>query len=518
MKSYRVQIITIVVLVACISALAFLFQGSRGLWRPDEGRYAGAVITMQNKGSFLIPYRNEDEIHLDKPIMIYWAVMGGLKLFGHNEFAVRFFHGLFFVFTSLAVGALSFSIFKNKFLALLSSLIYATTIVPFFAANFVTPDTLLAFWAAVCALCFWNSVQSQGKTRVLWQMLLCAAAGFGFLAKGPALLIPCGGMFVFLLVRKEVFRYFLTPWSLLGILIFSGIGLSWYIWVGLKIPGAFGYFIDSQVSGRLFTAKYNRNSGLIYALIYLPVLTAGSLPWSAVWLNQKELIKSTLFKKLWWKELPAKPETLFLLCYFFVPLIILCLASSKLGLYVLPIFVPLTIATAKLWIQKAPEFNGMSITNAVKSFARPIKLVGCWILLLLAAKLALAYYPTNSNMRLLWTQVKDCLPADSYELCTVDERDEGLIFYGVRKMEHLTGKTEPYPSFDRPEHITEEIQELIQKNENVIFLSPKDEKTAGIIEALKKFGISCRVVQLPYHRALLFPQLPQDNKPDGGKI
>jgi ABC-type branched-subunit amino acid transport system substrate-binding protein len=121
-------------------------------------------------------------------------------------------------------------------------------------------------------------------------------------------------------------------------------------------------------------------------------------------------------------------------------------------------------------------------------------------------------------MRLLWTQVKDCLPADSYELCTVDERDEGLIFYGVRKMEHLTGKTEPYPSFDRPEHITEEIQELIQKNENVIFLSPKDEKTAGIIEALKKFGISCRVVQLPYHRALLFPQLPQDNKPDGGKI
>ena len=219
-------VIVLASLIICLSILAFLFQGSRGIWQPDEGYYTGTAVTMLAKDSIFVPYLGEDEIFLDKPPMIYWGIIVGLKLFGHSEFAVRFFHAFCFIITSLTVGTLSFSMFKDKRLAALSALIYATMVIPFIAANFVTPDTILTLWTTLSALCFFNSIKHTGKTRVLWQMLLCAAVGLGFLAKGPAILIPCGAMFVFLVIRKEMMRYFLTPWSLLGILIFMVCGLG----------------------------------------------------------------------------------------------------------------------------------------------------------------------------------------------------------------------------------------------------------------------------------------------------
>jgi len=506
-KQKVIGVIVVLSLVVCLTILAFSFQGSRGIWQPDEGYYTGTAVTMMAKDSLFTPYLGEHEIFLDKPPMIYWGIIAGLKLFGHSEFAVRFFHGLCFILTSLAVGSLSYSMFKDRWLALLSSLIYATMVIPFIAANFVTPDTILTLWTTLSALCFWKSVKSHGKNRILWQMLLCATVGLGVLAKGPAILIPCGGMFVFLLVRKEIFRYFLSPWSLLGVLIFLVTGLSWYIWVGFKIPGAFSYFIDNQILGRLITEKYNRNPGFTGALIYIPVLVFGSLPWSTIWLEKKGLFKSALFRKQWWKELPVKPELLFLLCYFFVPLVVLCLASSKLGLYALPIFVPLAIATAKLWIRKAPVINSMSFSGLLKGYVRPIRLVSCWVLLLLISKLALAYYPTRDNMKTLWAQVNKHAPSANYELCTIDERADGLLFYGANEVEHLTNKSNSYPTFTRTETILEEVREFIREDEAGFFLVIEDDHIAKVIDVLKNSGIECRIVHLTNQRALLFPQL-----------
>ena len=251
-------------LLACLLILAFLFQDSRGIWQPDEGYYTGTAVTMMTMDSLSIPYLGGNEIFLDKPPMIYRGIIAGLKLFGHSEFAARFFHSLCFILTSVAVGSLSYSMFKDRWLALLSSMIYATMVIPFIAANFLTPDTILTLWTTL--------------------------------------------------------------------LIF------------------------------------------------------GSLPWSAIWLEKKTLFNSALFKKQWWKELYVKPELLFLLCYFFVPLIVLCLASSKLGLYALPIFVPLAIATAKLWAQKTPVIDNLSFPGLIKGYAHPIRLIGFWICLFVAFK------------------------------------------------------------------------------------------------------------------------------------
>jgi len=504
-RQKSISVIILLLLIFCLVFLAFSFQGTRGIWQPDEGYYTGTAITMLGKDTLLIPFLGEDEIFLDKPPFIYWGIIAGIKIFGHTEFAARFFHGLCFFLTAVAVGFLSHSMFKNMWLAMLSCLVYATMVVPFIAANFITPDTILTLWTTLSALCFWNSIKSQGKIRILWQMLLCAAVGFGFLAKGPAVLIPCGAMFVVLLVEKKLLQYFLTRWSLLGVLIFIITGLGWYIWVGVKLPGAFSYFVDNQILGRLFTEKYNRNPGLTGALIYLPVIALGSLPWSSIWLEKKDWLKTTFLNRQWWKVLPQKPPQLFLVCYFFVPVVVLCAASSKLGLYALPVFVPLAIATAKMWMEKTPYLKSFALGDILKSYARPIKLTIFWCLLLLMSRFSLAYYPTHNNMKTLWSQIKPHLPMRGCELCTIDERADGLLFYGVSEVEHLTNKYRPYPTFTKTETMLEEMYDLSTSDENVFFLVRGDNEVVRAVEILKKSGINCKIIKLPYQRAMIFP-------------
>jgi len=78
----RSDAVVLLFLVICLLILAFLFQGSRGIWQPDEGYYVGAAVTMLDRGDLLIPYLSE-RIFLEKPPITYWGIITGLKLFGH---------------------------------------------------------------------------------------------------------------------------------------------------------------------------------------------------------------------------------------------------------------------------------------------------------------------------------------------------------------------------------------------------------------------------------------------------
>ncbi len=494
--------------------LAFLFQGSRGIWQPDEGYYVGTAVTMMEKQTLLIPYLGEDEVFLDKPPLVYWGIVAGVKLFGHNEFAARFFHGVSFLLTAVLTGLIGWELFKDKTVGMLAIFIYSTMVVPFMAANFITPDTLLTLWTTVAMLFFWKSTIPDGR-RPLWQMFLCTAIGVGFLAKGPAVLIPCLGAFVFLAVRGQLVRYFSSYWSIVGLALFIIVGLGWYIWIGVKIPESFSYFFDSQIWGRLVSERYKRNPGLSGALIYIPVLIFGSLPWSFIWIEKRNLIGKILFSKNSWKILADRPAPLFLLCWFFVPLLILCIASSKLGLYSLPIFPALAIATAKLWKDKLPSMNGLITRERIKLFVRPVILSIVWVVLLVLSKLALAYYPTANDMRHLWTHLSSQLPKADYEICTVDKRMDGLLFYGVKELEHLTHKVDPYPAFTKTEHILDEIRVMTNEKEVGFLLIQGEDRIPAVCNILEGAGIDFHIVNLPFRRALLalkFDTVKKDSK------
>ena len=90
-------------LVALLCLMAFAFQGTRGIWEPDEGRYSSAGINMHESGDWLIPTIDGEHPHLTKPPMTYWALAASFALLGHNEWAARLPSAIAYIGTGLFV-------------------------------------------------------------------------------------------------------------------------------------------------------------------------------------------------------------------------------------------------------------------------------------------------------------------------------------------------------------------------------------------------------------------------------
>ena len=145
-------------LLALVLGLAF--QGSRGVWEPDEGYYANVAVGMLRSCDWFFPRLN-DLIFLDKPPLHYWGMATGMALLGINEWGARLSNAIWFAGTALVVELLGRRLWDSS-AGRLAALLYATTLLPFLATNVLTPDTTLAFWAACGAYCY---VMASGSSR-----------------------------------------------------------------------------------------------------------------------------------------------------------------------------------------------------------------------------------------------------------------------------------------------------------------------------------------------------------------
>ena len=59
------------------------------LWDQDEAAYAGFGYIMNESGNWLVPNFMYSDVHR-KPPLHFWNIALSYKLFGYNEFAVRF--------------------------------------------------------------------------------------------------------------------------------------------------------------------------------------------------------------------------------------------------------------------------------------------------------------------------------------------------------------------------------------------------------------------------------------------
>ena len=50
--------------------MAFSFQGSRGLWEPDEGRYTNVALNMLETGDYLLPRMDAEVVALGIPLEV----------------------------------------------------------------------------------------------------------------------------------------------------------------------------------------------------------------------------------------------------------------------------------------------------------------------------------------------------------------------------------------------------------------------------------------------------------------
>ncbi|MCA9426236.1 MAG: glycosyltransferase family 39 protein [Candidatus Omnitrophica bacterium] len=473
-----------------ISVLALAFAGTRGVWEPDEGYYIGISRDMVETGDWIVPQLNLRPF-LDKPPMVYWGSAFMMEWFGFNEWAARIPHAIWFLLTAAAIYLLGKDFYDAK-TGRLAALIYATTPIPFVAASIVTPDTPLTFWVAAMFLGFWKVYNAQSIPRKwAWEIFLGIASGMAILSKGPATFVYMAPVFFFLVATGSLKNYCLRLGFLVCALLFIAVGATWYAAVVYYIPGAFHYFFDNQVTGRLFTQKYNRNpEWYAFLYVYFPVVLFGTLPWSAVWyprlLNwyRRSKSQSRIRLKDWDRR------ALFLGLTVLVPFIIFCAASSRLPLYILPVFIPLSLISARCWTKWRPEWI---------EGGRPVAATAVFVMyaiLLVSVKGGMAYWPTDRDTRAFWVEIQDKLPKDRSELVVVNMRKRGLGFYADMGVELVTTKSDPYPTFAEVERLSEEVHELPTCGHHHVFLV-RDREFDQALEMIQESGATYTIQEGP---------------------
>ncbi|GAB3730977.1 hypothetical protein GCM10028794_06840 [Silanimonas algicola] len=319
------------------AALVLLFQGTRSLWDPDEGRFTNVALTMLDSGDFISLHRHPETFHFTKPPVTYWAIAASVGVLGWNEWAARLPNALAF----LAVVALLLRIGRHfaPQRPWLPALIYATLPVPLLAAHVVTTDTMLAATTTLAFACY---AIARFEHRPAFVLAMWAAFGLAFMTKGPPGLLGLAGILLFHRLQPGGPRLF-PP---LGLLLFVAVGFTWYAVVVHRHEGLLGYFLGYEVVARIATATHDRHPewwGGFY--VYGLTLGLGLLPWWPWALGAARRIG------LRWRD--AEAPTRLLLCWIGVALVVFMLAKSRLPLYVLPLFAPLALLMGRA-LQDAP--------------------------------------------------------------------------------------------------------------------------------------------------------------------
>jgi 4-amino-4-deoxy-L-arabinose transferase-like glycosyltransferase len=405
------------VLILALLAYASFGQGMRGLWQPDEGRYTCVALNMLDSGDWLHPRLSRDLPHFTKPPLTYWALAASFKVFGRHEWAARLPYTLAFAGTVLLILALGPRLAPRR--PRLAALIYASSPLVYLAANTVTTDTLLAFWETLAMYAFvewWHRNDAGNRRKWLW--LMWTALGLAFMTKGPPGLLPLCPMLAFVWMgrdRRLLYRMF----PLAGLALFMATGLTWYLVVIVSDPSLLGYFAGEEVLGRVATGQHHRNDQWYGAfLIYIPTLLLGALPWIVPLFKEwREAFRQRRFG-LKFSEWRSKPESLLLLLWFWLPLLVFFLARSRLPLYVLPLFAPLSLLLAR-------QYEGVALWRGHRRW-----LIAGWVALLLSTRVAGGLATHHKDSRALAEAIRSQTKGISREILFVKAKPYyGLKFY-----------------------------------------------------------------------------------------
>ena len=317
-----------------LGTFCILFHlGTCGLLETSEGRYASVGRAMLDSGDWLIPVHNGLR-HLTKPPFTYWASAAGMKIFGINEFGARFFLAFAAGFTALGCFYIARILF-NLPVAIFSALILICSM--FFQIQFrgLTTDPYLTMFETMMALGFIKFVGKRSRRRKnFWKHFFWLMAGLAMLTKGPPGLLPLAGLIpaAYLSRRKDSLKELFKSGS--GWALFLCVGLGWYLYLAIKIPGLLKYFLVDETLNRVASGQHQRSAPFYMYFLLLP---AGIFPWTSFFIKGcKDFFAN--FKNNFNSKL--------LLLWLFVPLAIFTLSRSKLAAYVLPLLVPMAIITA----------------------------------------------------------------------------------------------------------------------------------------------------------------------------
>ncbi len=235
------------------------FQGSRGLWEPDEGRNVNIALGMLQSVRLDDPPPERRALSR-QAAAAFLDCRRGHGALRAREWGARAAQALLFAADRLLVGALGGRLWDRRtgppcgarLCHLAAALRGRQRAHPGHPARHLRRGARLRLLAGgvrgrLGALRLVAARRPRRRPRAL--------------AKGPALLVLLPPFALHLALRRRLAAALRSPGLWAGAALCLGLALAWYLPVALRHPGAAAYFLDNQVIGRLATATYRRNPG-----------------------------------------------------------------------------------------------------------------------------------------------------------------------------------------------------------------------------------------------------------------
>lgn len=410
------------------------------LLEPDEGRYAEIGREMLMRGDWIVPHL-QGEPYLDKPPLLYWAVMASYRIFGVHDWSAR-------IPPALAVhGTILLTyLFGRRLLgeraAVRGALLLSLTPGLMGMGRLLVLDGLLTFWVTLGLFAGYEAIHGLPRRRIGFEIVCAIACGLGVLTKGPVAI-------VLVLVPNLAFAWFTyraipkrAAWPFFTIVTL--INAPWYIAVWLAQP-EFGLYFFVKHNLQRYLMPFDHLEPIWY---YVPILLGGLLPitilgWSFLrWLiaggdaaRQRTVALGFCLLAGGW-------------CVLFFSL-----SGSKLPTYIMPAFAPLALAFGYFWTVQAASGVG-------RWFAW---LVGVWsVFMLLACSFALPWYAEQrSPMGAPAADMRALCGDPTTAVCCYPRNCDSAAFY--------LGRDDLTPTRSKFVHLL--VQDLLSRDRTVVLFT-----------------------------------------------
>lgn len=323
-----------------------------------EGRYGEIARKMAEMNDWVTPWYDVGVPFWGKPPLSFWMSALGIKLFGINEFAVRFPHFL----AALLVIAIGYDWAKRSLInPFYVTIILSTSFIFLVSSGAVMTDMALCVGSTLSLRAFWLSLRGEESGRKREQCLFFIGLSIMLLAKGPVgwvlVLLPIG---LWALLTKSIKE----TWQGLAWIVGSMLAIlavtPWYFLAEQHTPGFLNYFFIGEhwhrftVSGwkgDLYGSAHATQRGTIWLqFIY------ATLPWSlilpiAAWIYKKQSITPS----------PVNQQLgLYLLLAAIAPCLFFTMSGNILWTYVLPGLPALALLLA-LWLGRMDQILAKKI-------------------------------------------------------------------------------------------------------------------------------------------------------------
>lgn len=280
-KSGRGRLLYVAVALFFVAAWFFGLE-LRGLFIPDEGRYAEIPREMLATGDWITPRLNGLK-YFEKPPLQYWMTAYSFRLFGEDEWTARLPSAILGFFAMLMVGYTGYRLWDARTGALAAAML-GSSWAYFLAGQYLTLDMTLTACLTLALCSFLLAQKDDGASgRNAWMAVAWVAAALAVLSKGLiGVVLPAVTLLAYIAIRRET--ALLRRLNLFaGGALFLLIASPWFIAVQYRNPEFFDFFFIHEHFQRFAEPGHHRPGAWWY---YIPIVIVGLMPWTPALLKE----------------------------------------------------------------------------------------------------------------------------------------------------------------------------------------------------------------------------------------